>query len=226
MCHHEEQFCLDKLLAGHTWLLPLQCVALVSCSCLTQQMGAAFRESSVLFLMVEKKKCGVMTTISFNELVICMYELVKRTCSLRHERFIFTVSKSINYSGSANCYVILSHAPTTENKQGLNTVWKQHLTSLHMLQDWHDEDCILTQIWVNWNFENLINLHFYFCLKVQKNWVVVCVHVKRFYKICCYCAAFFSAPCVVNGWQAKSYKLNLDFVFHDSWGRAIWVFSG
>lgn len=101
------------------------------------------------------------------------------------------------------------------------------------------------------------DLYFYVCLKVQKNWVVVCVHVKRFsnfkvltstpniicikgfysrcvrkqppiYKTCCYCycAAFFSTPCVVNGWQTKNYKLNLDFVFHDSWGRAIWVFSG
>lgn len=86
-------------------------------------MGAAFRESSVLFLMVaQKKKCLVMTTISFKELVICMYELVKRTCSLRHESFIFTVTKSINYSGSANCYAILSHAPTTENKHSLYTV--------------------------------------------------------------------------------------------------------
>lgn len=102
---------------------PPQRVALVSCSCLTQQMGAAFRESSVLFLMVAEKKSLVLTTISFKELVICMYDLVKHTCSLRHESFIFTVTKSINYSGSANCYAILSHAPTTENKHSLNTVW-------------------------------------------------------------------------------------------------------
>lgn len=153
MCHHEEQFCLDKLLAGHTWLLPLQHVALLLCSFLTQQMGAAFRESSVLFLMVEKKKCGVMTTIRFNELVICMYELVKRTCSLRHESFIFTITKSINYSGYANCYAILSHAPTTENKHSLNTVW----SNIWLYCLCYKTDMIQTVYWLKSEYTEILD---------------------------------------------------------------------
>lgn len=80
--------CLDKHLAQETWLLPLQ----QRCSFVLQLYvsadgGSTESELSSVSHSREKKQREVMTRISSSELVICVYELVKCDCSLRHKSF-------------------------------------------------------------------------------------------------------------------------------------------
>lgn len=96
-----------------------------------------------------------------------MYELVKHACSRREKSFTLTVTERIrivigmNYFGST----VLCNLIACSNNSS-HSYCQQNL--LLALQDWHDLDCIFTQIRVNHRNGNANNLYFCYCLKAKR----------------------------------------------------------